>query len=454
MMSKKRKTSASKAAKEYVRHHYVDHAFDPWFEDKERYTGGATIPFPIKLHRMLDQIENEEKELKSTVSWQPHGRCFVVHEPKLFEESVLGRFFQQNKYQSFQRQLNLYGFRRITKGPDRGGYYHELFLRNREFLCCKMKRTKVKGTGFRKASDTTTEPNFYDMSPVLAVGVELKLAAAAITGGVAPTGVDPGQAGMVLGGNFNYNYNEHPAATQPQGQMELFQGTSTTQSMDSFQQLQQQQQQQRQQEYQQQLFQYQQQQQQLLNTVYVENTNHLQQNRRSSLSRASFAALNHDPDYDFNNMPIHPVHGRRHSLLDYHQQGQNTVNTNANSNASANVNVNANASESSSTTGSFFQNFFRNSHANSNTDASQPHFNTQSSSRSPSFRKKRCDSGSSGGGSRGSGGRGKKSSPPKGNELRFFFNPSRSGPDTKQKGSRHNASSIQGSIGDLKFFIP
>jgi hypothetical protein len=62
--------------------------------------------------------------------------------------------------------LNLYGFSRLTRGPDAGGYYHELFLRNREYLCKRMTRTKVKGTKFKAASSPESEPDFYTMPPV------------------------------------------------------------------------------------------------------------------------------------------------------------------------------------------------------------------------------------------------------------------------------------------------
>jgi hypothetical protein len=72
-------------------------------------------------------------------------------------------YFGQNKLTSWQRQLNLYGFCRLTRGPDAGGYYHELFLRGRFFLTKKMLRTKIKGTKFKASSNPEQEPDFYSM---------------------------------------------------------------------------------------------------------------------------------------------------------------------------------------------------------------------------------------------------------------------------------------------------
>ena len=44
---------------------------------------------------------------------------------------------------------------------DRGGYYHELFLRGRPDLKKLITRVRVKGTGCKFKSSPATEPNFY-----------------------------------------------------------------------------------------------------------------------------------------------------------------------------------------------------------------------------------------------------------------------------------------------------
>ena len=62
---------------------------------------------------------------------QPHGRSFLVHKTKEFTDRIMPKYFNQGKFASFQRQLNLYGFKRLTRGPDAGSYYNELFLRGR-----------------------------------------------------------------------------------------------------------------------------------------------------------------------------------------------------------------------------------------------------------------------------------------------------------------------------------
>uniref|UniRef100_A0A7S2YLZ9 HSF-type DNA-binding domain-containing protein n=1 Tax=Entomoneis paludosa TaxID=265537 RepID=A0A7S2YLZ9_9STRA len=160
----------------FVVHNYHDHANDTedmmgssseehHDDEHARRKGGVAVAFPLKLHAILDQVEQDG--LAHVISWQAHGRCFVIHQPKEFVDNVMPKYFRQTKLTSFQRQLNLYGFCRLTRGADSGGYYHELFLRGKPFLCKRMIRTKVKGTKFKAASSPDQEPDFYTMPSVV-----------------------------------------------------------------------------------------------------------------------------------------------------------------------------------------------------------------------------------------------------------------------------------------------
>jgi hypothetical protein len=55
-------------------------------------------------------------------------------------------------------------------GRDKGGYYHEFFLRSKPFLAHRISRTKLKNEGARKSTSPETEPNFYIL-PYLPVEV-------------------------------------------------------------------------------------------------------------------------------------------------------------------------------------------------------------------------------------------------------------------------------------------
>jgi hypothetical protein len=43
--------------------------------------------FPVKLHYMIKELETDG--MADIVSWQPHGRCFLVHKQQHFVEKVL-----------------------------------------------------------------------------------------------------------------------------------------------------------------------------------------------------------------------------------------------------------------------------------------------------------------------------------------------------------------------------
>jgi hypothetical protein len=108
---------------------------------------GRTGTFPQKLHRMLADLEKEEGGAV-IASYLPHGHAFVIHDQDEFVKTTMPKYFRMSRFSSFQRQLNLYEFNRISAdGPDKRAYFHDLFHRGRPVLACQIRRNKIKGEG-------------------------------------------------------------------------------------------------------------------------------------------------------------------------------------------------------------------------------------------------------------------------------------------------------------------
>jgi hypothetical protein len=102
----------------------------------------SSVPFPWKLHAMLDDADYNGFE--RVVSWEDEGKAFKVYDPDLFVAMVLPHYFNQTRYKSFQRQLNIYGFTRVARGRDKGLCKHKFFVRGQPSLCSGMQRMKIK----------------------------------------------------------------------------------------------------------------------------------------------------------------------------------------------------------------------------------------------------------------------------------------------------------------------
>jgi hypothetical protein len=86
-----------------VDHTYHDHYHDPVTKSMDDYSrgkqvsgckklarGGVATPFPEKLHEMLAVAESEGFE--DVISWQVHGRAFLIHDKKKFVQFVMPRY--------------------------------------------------------------------------------------------------------------------------------------------------------------------------------------------------------------------------------------------------------------------------------------------------------------------------------------------------------------------------
>lgn len=97
---------------------FVDHTY----RDFSRYLeeGGQLIKhkkceanFPSNVHKMLSDPAHSR-----VITWMPHGRSFKVLNKELLVSSVIPNYFVCKKYESFARQMNGWGFKRLYQsGP-------------------------------------------------------------------------------------------------------------------------------------------------------------------------------------------------------------------------------------------------------------------------------------------------------------------------------------------------
>jgi hypothetical protein len=101
------------------------------------------VLFPKQL---LEILSNDK--FRNVIGWLHHGHAFAIKDTDTFASDIMPKF-TRGKLTSFQRQLNLYGFRKVTKGDDcKAGklvYFHPSFKRGRPELMVHIKRLACKG---------------------------------------------------------------------------------------------------------------------------------------------------------------------------------------------------------------------------------------------------------------------------------------------------------------------
>ena len=151
-------SSSNRAPPRRIDHTYCDYSN---FSTEDLPVLKAPTNFPSKLHHILS-----DPEYQHVISWMPHGRAWKIHNKDLLVSEVVPRYFVQSKYQSFARQLNGWGFKRLQQaGNDFNAYYHECFLRGMPQLALLMKR--VTPNQGRLLPHVEGEPNFYELPPVM-----------------------------------------------------------------------------------------------------------------------------------------------------------------------------------------------------------------------------------------------------------------------------------------------
>lgn len=95
--------------------------------------------FPEKLYRMMEDMESEGRT--DVISFSPSGTSLFIHRAETLSAEVLPRFFRHSSIASFKRQMRMYGFRKISQGPDEGAFSHKFFIKGRPDLAKQIRRT-------------------------------------------------------------------------------------------------------------------------------------------------------------------------------------------------------------------------------------------------------------------------------------------------------------------------
>lgn len=79
--------------------------------DQTQVVGKKPAVFVQKLYHIINECDPE------LATWVQGGRMFVIKDPEAFSQTKIPTCFGHNKFSSFARQLNFYGFRKVSTKP-------------------------------------------------------------------------------------------------------------------------------------------------------------------------------------------------------------------------------------------------------------------------------------------------------------------------------------------------
>jgi hypothetical protein len=115
--------------------------------------------FPQKLYNLLENAEIEGYD--HLIRWSPDGKSFKIHDngKDTAIVAILKQNFNQTRFKSFLRQLQLYGFERQFTGESRGECSHPMFVRGRKELLHKKSVEEFQDAAANGTTKPTTCPS-------------------------------------------------------------------------------------------------------------------------------------------------------------------------------------------------------------------------------------------------------------------------------------------------------
>ncbi|KAH9930768.1 uncharacterized protein B0H18DRAFT_1116879 [Fomitopsis serialis] len=121
-------------------------------------------PFLQKLYEIVNDPRNDE-----LIRWSENGDSFYVLNHERFAREVLGRWFKHQKFTSFVRQLNMYGFHKIPHlqqgvlksdtDTEPWNFEHPHFHRGQPDLLCLIQRKKQPANSNAEDGDVPDTTN-------------------------------------------------------------------------------------------------------------------------------------------------------------------------------------------------------------------------------------------------------------------------------------------------------
>ncbi|MDP2434925.1 MAG: heat shock factor family protein [archaeon] len=112
--------------------------------------------FILKTYALL-----EDPETDHYIRWTPAGDSFIVSNVEAFQQNVLGKHFNHSNFCSFVRQLNLYGFHKLSGDPSNSVFHfggQPLFHRDSPSLLSQIKRRTTNKTKRKNDDIQASEP--------------------------------------------------------------------------------------------------------------------------------------------------------------------------------------------------------------------------------------------------------------------------------------------------------
>lgn len=96
------------------------------------------------IYKLYTLLQSSNYENNNIIHWNDKGNSFIISNMNKFCNVIMPKVFNLERYSSFQRNLNAYGFTKIYNKLNETEFYHPDFFRNNLDFLWKIRRKKTK----------------------------------------------------------------------------------------------------------------------------------------------------------------------------------------------------------------------------------------------------------------------------------------------------------------------